>query len=224
MVDALEAALWAFWSTDSFEDGALAAVNLGDDADTTGAIYGQLAGAYYGVDGIPERWRSRHRPGGADPRACRCLVGLQRIPARRDDPMKPRTSHSHPLEIAALDTPGGGRIGMTFCPGKQDPFAMTGAWARDLDTDLAAIRAWGASALVTLMEQHELVHLRVGRLGEAVQVARPRLVSPADPGRVGPVQRIRDGSGAPAARSCASVCSAGSPWSSTAAAAWAGPG
>jgi ADP-ribosyl-[dinitrogen reductase] hydrolase len=59
VVDALEAALWAFWSTDSFEDGALAAVNLGDDADTTGAIYGQLAGAYYGVEGIPERWCSR---------------------------------------------------------------------------------------------------------------------------------------------------------------------
>ncbi len=40
------------------EAGALAAVNLGDDADTTGAIYGQLAGAYYGLAGIPERWRS----------------------------------------------------------------------------------------------------------------------------------------------------------------------
>jgi ADP-ribosylglycohydrolase len=37
----------------------LAAVNLGDDADTTGAIYGQLAGAYYGVDAIPLRWRER---------------------------------------------------------------------------------------------------------------------------------------------------------------------
>jgi ADP-ribosylglycohydrolase len=59
VVDALEAALWAFWSTDSFEDGALAAVNLGDDADTTGAIYGQLAGAHYGVEGIPESWCSR---------------------------------------------------------------------------------------------------------------------------------------------------------------------
>jgi len=58
VVDALEAALWAFWTTDTFEAGALAAVNLGDDADTTGAIYGQLAGAYYGLDGIPERWRS----------------------------------------------------------------------------------------------------------------------------------------------------------------------
>lgn len=57
VVDALEAALWALWGTDSFEEGALAAVNLGDDADTTGAIYGQLAGALYGLAGIPERWR-----------------------------------------------------------------------------------------------------------------------------------------------------------------------
>jgi len=55
-VDSLEAALWAFHHSDSFEDGALAAVNLGDDADTTGAVYGQLAGAFYGVSRIPERW------------------------------------------------------------------------------------------------------------------------------------------------------------------------
>jgi ADP-ribosyl-[dinitrogen reductase] hydrolase len=46
VVDALEAALWAFWNSDSYEKGALKAVKLGDDADTTGAIYGQLAGAY----------------------------------------------------------------------------------------------------------------------------------------------------------------------------------
>jgi ADP-ribosylglycohydrolase len=59
VVDALEAALWAFWTTDSFEAGALAAVNLGDDADTTGAIYGQLAGAWYGVEAIPAHWRER---------------------------------------------------------------------------------------------------------------------------------------------------------------------
>ncbi|CAF5172327.1 unnamed protein product [Rotaria magnacalcarata] len=56
VVQALEAALWAFWITDSFEKGALEAVNLGDDADTTAAIYGQLAGAYYGYDKIPSEW------------------------------------------------------------------------------------------------------------------------------------------------------------------------
>ena len=58
-IDALEAALWAFATTDTFADGALAAVNLGDDADTTGAIYGQLAGAYYGATAIPDPWRRR---------------------------------------------------------------------------------------------------------------------------------------------------------------------
>ena len=46
----MEAALWAFYTTSSFKEGALAAVNLGDDADTVGAIYGQLAGAFYGVN------------------------------------------------------------------------------------------------------------------------------------------------------------------------------
>ena len=56
VVKALEAALWAFWSTKSFKEGALAAVNLGDDTDTTAAIYGQLAGAVYGVHGLDKRW------------------------------------------------------------------------------------------------------------------------------------------------------------------------
>ncbi len=56
VVDSLEAALWAFNQSTSFEEGALLAVNLGDDADTTGAVYGQLAGAFYGESGIPARW------------------------------------------------------------------------------------------------------------------------------------------------------------------------
>ena len=59
VVDTLEAALWAFYNTESFEEGALAVVNLGDDADTTGAVYGQLAGAFYGVEGIPLGWRKK---------------------------------------------------------------------------------------------------------------------------------------------------------------------
>ncbi len=59
VVRTLEAALWAFYRTDDFESGALQVVNLGDDADTTGAVYGQLAGAYYGVSGIPEKWLNK---------------------------------------------------------------------------------------------------------------------------------------------------------------------
>lgn len=59
VVHTLEAALWALSTTETFEEGALKAANLGNDADTTGAVYGQLAGAYYGVDGIPAAWRER---------------------------------------------------------------------------------------------------------------------------------------------------------------------
>ncbi len=57
VVDSLEAALWCFHRTDSFEAAVLAAANLGDDADTTAAVCGQLAGAFYGEDGIPKAWK-----------------------------------------------------------------------------------------------------------------------------------------------------------------------
>jgi len=56
VVDSLEAALWCFWTTATYEQAILAATNLGDDADTTAAICGQVAGAYYGESGIPRHW------------------------------------------------------------------------------------------------------------------------------------------------------------------------
>lgn len=59
VVRSLEAALWAFYHCQSFREGALLAVNLGEDADTTGAIFGQIGGAYYGVDDIPAGWRQK---------------------------------------------------------------------------------------------------------------------------------------------------------------------
>lgn len=58
VVQSLEAALWAFHDAESFDDAVLRAVNLGEDADTTGAICGQLAGAYWGESQIPERFRT----------------------------------------------------------------------------------------------------------------------------------------------------------------------
>lgn len=58
VVKSLEASLWSFARSDNFEDAVLDAVNLGDDADTTGAVCGQLAGAYWGESGIPESLRN----------------------------------------------------------------------------------------------------------------------------------------------------------------------
>jgi len=48
----LEAALWSFYHTNSFKEGLILAVNLGEDTDTIGAVYGQLAGAFYGEENI----------------------------------------------------------------------------------------------------------------------------------------------------------------------------
>jgi ADP-ribosyl-[dinitrogen reductase] hydrolase len=59
VVDCLEAALWCFDRTETFADAVLLAANLGDDADTTAAVCGQIAGAYYGDSGIPAAWREK---------------------------------------------------------------------------------------------------------------------------------------------------------------------
>ena len=56
VVNTLEASLWAFYNSNSFDEGVLMAVNLGADADTVGAVYGQLAGAYYSIENINKEW------------------------------------------------------------------------------------------------------------------------------------------------------------------------
>ncbi|KPI43138.1 ADP-ribosyl-[dinitrogen ] glycohydrolase [Cyphellophora attinorum] len=58
VLDSLEAALWAFFTTDTLREGAIKVVNLGDDADTVGAIHGGLAGVFYGEEAIPAEWLS----------------------------------------------------------------------------------------------------------------------------------------------------------------------
>ena len=58
-VESLEAALWCFNKTDNFKEAILCAVNLGDDADTTADICGQVVGAFYGIVNIPKEWRGK---------------------------------------------------------------------------------------------------------------------------------------------------------------------
>jgi ADP-ribosyl-[dinitrogen reductase] hydrolase len=59
VVDSLEAALWCFHRHDTFAGAVLEAANLGDDADTTAAVVGQLAGSFHGEAGIPAPWLAR---------------------------------------------------------------------------------------------------------------------------------------------------------------------
>ena len=81
-----------------------------------------------------------------------------------------RTSQTHPLQIAEVRaSPLHGRIGITFCPGKHDSIAHTGAWARELAADLDVIAAWGARLVLTLVEPAELAALKVPDLGTEVR-------------------------------------------------------
>jgi ADP-ribosyl-[dinitrogen reductase] hydrolase len=81
-----------------------------------------------------------------------------------------RTSLTHPLEIAEVEiAPGFGKIGITLCPGKRQKRAATGAWDRDLVLDLDAIEAWGAAAVLTLLEDHEFEALGVANLRTEVE-------------------------------------------------------
>ncbi|GAB3762062.1 cyclin-dependent kinase inhibitor 3 family protein [Ramlibacter monticola] len=83
--------------------------------------------------------------------------------------MQVRSSTTHPLQIAELSTPGGGGIGITFCPGKCGPSLFGHVWQRDLEADLDTIERWGARVVLTLIEAFELEALEVAPLGERVQ-------------------------------------------------------
>lgn len=65
-----------------------------------------------------------------------------------------RTSITHPLRIDDLPL-GNGRLGITFCPGKKGDSVFGAAWDRDLDLDMDAIKGWGASAVLSLIEDLE---------------------------------------------------------------------
>ena len=104
------------------------------------------------------------------------FLGLRRcdwVAGREEEERQPmRTSHSHPLQIAEVKAgPGMGKLGLTFCPGKQQLHAASGAWCRDLGLDVAEIARWNAAAVVTLIEDHELASLGVVALGDVMRDA-----------------------------------------------------
>ena len=78
-----------------------------------------------------------------------------------------RTSQTHPIRVDAVPVRNG-LLGLTFCPGKHGDSLNGAPWARDLDTDLRALRDWGAGLILTLIEAHEFDLLRVPDLGARV--------------------------------------------------------
>lgn len=163
VVDTLWSARIALETTDDYASAVRRAIAFGHDTDTTAAVTGGLAGIRYGLYGIPLAWRQALRGQELFNDVQRALV----LGAAEREPVSQgmvRTSVSHPLQIGTIQLEGGGKIGITFCPGKKQPQSETGSWNRDLDIDLAAIKAWGATHLVTLIAPWEFAELGVEAL------------------------------------------------------------
>ena len=79
-----------------------------------------------------------------------------------------KTSDSHPMWIAEIDL-GGRKLGLSICPGKFQPNALSGAWNRSLDKDLDKIKKQGYDVVVSLIEDHEFKELRVTKLQEVTE-------------------------------------------------------
>jgi len=159
-ISTLSSAYAAVHATDSFAGAVQAAVARGYDTDLTAAATGGIAGLRYGMYGIPDSWRERLRGKEMLENELMALLA-QATPREPKGTGKARSSRTDPLRIGTIELANGGKIGITFCPGKKQPFAQTGSWNRNLDTDLEAIKAWGATHLVTLIAPWEFVDLDV---------------------------------------------------------------
>jgi ADP-ribosyl-[dinitrogen reductase] hydrolase len=156
VVQSLEAALWAFHDAPTFRDAVLAAVNLGDDADTTGAICGQLAGAFFGANGIPTEWLDGLAKREWFENALRRLAEPHAVPppSARTTPVAAGERRPFRLADAAAEPPTSrcywvvpGRLLAGAYPGGADPAAH--------EAPIASLWNAGIRTFVTLMEEHE---------------------------------------------------------------------
>jgi protein-tyrosine phosphatase len=186
----------SFWSAwDAFAGAASCretierAVAYGNDTDTTAAIAGGLAGLRWGIDGIPADWLAGMRG--------RLIVAP--LVDRLVKASGFRTSSEHPIRIDWVDLSGvlslagsvaaGGRLGMTFLPGKRREGLAGNHW-RDLAADAEALRREGADDVLLLVEDHELELSGVPGIAAAMASAGialhrhpiPDFGVPADPG------------------------------------------
>jgi ADP-ribosylglycohydrolase/protein-tyrosine phosphatase len=176
VLDCFWSAWTAFAAAEDYSDAVRRAVALGHDTDTTAAVAGGLAGAWFGLDSIPAEWLAGLRD--------RALPGL--LVDRLLAAFGWRTSTVSPLRVAwvPLDEAGtlaaavssGGALGMTFLIGKRH-HGWTGDWWRSLELDADALRdVHGATTYVQLVEDHELELTRTTGLGAALAARGIELV------------------------------------------------
>jgi ADP-ribosyl-[dinitrogen reductase] hydrolase len=208
VVDSFWSAWDCFAGAGSYREAVTSAVALGADTDTTAAIAGGLAGAWWGIDAIPPEWRRGLREQ-AIPR-----VLTDRLVQTDDagwDGHPWRTSTSSPMRLERLDLTSavdrsGGSVGITFLPGRRYIGYHTGAQWRSLDADVAALREQGVDVMLLLVEDRELRRCRVLDIGAVladheVDLVRFPIRDPLTPvdglafrsAVVGLLERVRDG-------------------------------
>jgi ADP-ribosyl-[dinitrogen reductase] hydrolase len=170
VLDAFWSAWGAFAGAADYPDVVRRAIACGSDTDTTAAIAGGLAGAYWGWEAIPLEWRRGMR--GRDV----ATPIIDRLVATAGF----RTSTASPIRVDELDLAGTsleglGRAGITFLPGKKRD-GWTGLHWRDLDADLAQLRETGVDALFLLVKDNELASCLVAELPRVMAVDGPELI------------------------------------------------
>lgn len=171
VADSFWSAWDAFVRASDYRSTVVAAVAYGHDTDTTAAIAGGLAGVYFGVESVPLGWRRGIR----DRHIVQGLVDrLVETDTSEFGGTPWSTSSATPLPFDALDLSGtdlaadGGRVGMTFLPGKRYLGYYKGPEWRDLETDLGVLRGAGVTVLLLLVEDHELERCRVTDLADLI--------------------------------------------------------
>jgi len=170
VLDSFWSAWDAFAGASDFASAVERAIHFGNDTDTTAAIAGGLAGIRWGWDGIPLAWR----------RGLRGHAVSQPMIDRLVATTGARTSTGSPLRVDRIDLDGidglaDGNLGITFLPGKKRE-GHTGLHWRDLDLDVARLRALGVDVLFLLVEDEELAWCRVTELPEVIPAAGIELV------------------------------------------------
>lgn len=170
VLDAFWSAWEAFAGARGYGEAIERAVRYGNDTDTTAAIAGGLAGVHWGWQGIPTEWRRAMR--GREV-ATPLVDGLVATTGSRT------SSHSllriDPVDLDAIDGIDGGRLGITFLPGKKRD-GYTGPHWRDVDFDAARLSDLGFHALFLLVEDVELEWCLVPDLAEALAAAEVELI------------------------------------------------
>ena len=171
VVDSFWSAWDAFAAAPDYVSAVTAAVRYGEDTDTTAAIAGGLAGVAFGIEAVPSAWQRGLR----DRAVAQVLVDRLIETDRSEWDGTPwRTSHRNALRVDFMDLSGtglgddGGRVGMTFLPGKRYLGYYSGPHWRDLDSDAASLREQRVDVLLLLVEDKELRRCRATQVVEVL--------------------------------------------------------